>query len=119
MSNNKEQTTNAPETETPVVKVPVVKDAKNGITRPTAGTKTGRIWEIADAASQELKAPAGRKAVIAVAVAEEINPSTAATQYGRWRKYNGLVGTGTEPKAEGGTGTEPKAEGGESAPVVE
>ena len=74
-------------------KVVVVKDTKHDVTRPKSGTKTGRVWEIADAASAQLGKPAGRKAVIDAAVSEEINPSTAATQYGRWRKYNGLVGT--------------------------
>ena len=77
-------------------KVKVVKDAQNGVTRPNAETKTGQVWAIADKQSSKLKAPAGRKAVIDAAVAKGINPSTAATQYGRWRKYNGLEGTGRE-----------------------
>lgn len=84
------------EVEKEVEKEVVVKDTKNGITRPKEGTKTGRVWAISDALSAELKKPVGRKAVIDAATAEEINPSTAATQYGRWRKYNGLVGTGKE-----------------------
>lgn len=77
-------------------KVKVVKDAQNGVTRPSAQTKTGQVWSIADKKSAELKAPAGRKFVIDTAVKAGINPSTAATQYGRWRKYNGLEGTGRE-----------------------
>ncbi len=79
-----------------VEKVKVEKDTQNGITRPSTGTKTGIVWGIADDLSAELKAPAGRKAVLDAATAKEINPSTAATQYGRWRKYNGLTGTGRE-----------------------
>ena len=78
----------------------VVKDTKNGVTRPGSGTKTGRIWEIADTMSAELQAPAGRKVVLEAAEKEEINSATAATQYGRWRKYNGLEGRGTEAEAE-------------------
>ena len=76
---------------------PVVeKDSQNGITRPKAGTKTGTVWEIADTMSQKLGKPAGRKAVLDAATDVEINPATAATQYGRWRKYNGLAGRGTD-----------------------
>lgn len=72
------------------------KDAKNGVTRPKSGTKTGRVWEIADAQSANRGKPALRKDVIAECVSEQINEATAATQYGRWRKYNGLEGRGTE-----------------------
>lgn len=71
------------------------KDARNGVTRPKAGTKTGRVWEITDGRSRELGKPATRKEVIEIAQKEGINVATAATQYGRWRKYFGL---GAEPK---------------------
>lgn len=81
-------------------KVKVAKDSQHGVTRPKADSKTGMVWAIADAMSAKLKAPAGRGAVIEAATAKEINPSTAATQYGRWRKYNGLVGTGREGEAK-------------------
>jgi len=67
------------------------KDEKNGVTRPRAGTSTGKVWEIADAISQETKSPADRKSVVAKCTEAGINPSTAATQYGKWRKYHGLV----------------------------
>ncbi len=66
------------------------KDTKNDVTRPKAGTATGRVWEISDEQSKKAGEPAKRKDVIAAFVAEGGNPSTAATQYGRWRKYNGL-----------------------------
>lgn len=83
-------------------KAVVERDKKNGITRPKAGTKTGTVWEIADAQSKTLKAPAPRAAVLEAAIAAKINPATAATQYGLWRKYNGLEGKGTaaDKKAE-------------------
>lgn len=71
-------------------KAPVVKDTVNGVTRPKAGTATGRVWEIADALSKKTKKPIERKAVLEATAGEGINPATAATQYGRWRKYNGL-----------------------------
>lgn len=73
-----------------------VKDIKNGITRPKAGTKTGRVWELADAQSANLGKPAPRKGVIEECLTEGLNVATAATQYGRWRKYHGLEGRGTE-----------------------
>ena len=74
----------------------VERDVQNGVTRPKAGTKTGIVWEIADALSAKAGAPAGRKVVLEAAAEQELNASTAATQYGRWRKYNGLTGTGRE-----------------------
>ncbi|AIM40613.1 hypothetical protein [Vibrio phage VpKK5] len=76
------------------------KDSKNGVTRPKAGTKTGRVWEIADAQSQALGSPAPRAPVLEAATGEGINAATAATQYGRWRKYHGLEGTGKTVEAK-------------------
>lgn len=81
------------------------KVAQNGVTRPRAGTTTGRVWDIADEISAAKGEPADRKSVIEKVVAEEINASTGATQYGKWRKFHGLVGEaapGRGAKAEGG-----------------
>ncbi len=79
----------APKTEKPVVeKAPKIE--ANGVVRPRSGTATGRIWEIADAKSTELGSPVARKDVLAAAEAEKINAATAATQYGKWRKFHGL-----------------------------
>jgi hypothetical protein len=64
----------------------------NGISRPAASTKTGTVWEIADAVSAEKGLPADRKTVMERAVAAGINQATVATQYGRWRKFHGLKG---------------------------
>jgi hypothetical protein len=89
-------TKKAAETTAPAEKAPVVKDEQHGVTRPKAGTKTGRIWEISDYLSQQEGKPVARKKVLEAAMAEDINAATAATQYGRWRKYHGL---GAEPKA--------------------
>lgn len=68
------------------------RDTENGVTRPKAGTKTGRVWEIADEKASASGGRARRKDVLAQCEAEELNAATAATQYGRWRKYNGLEG---------------------------
>jgi hypothetical protein len=72
-------------------KAEVVRDAMNGITRPAAGTKTGRVWDIADELSNSAGQPVARKLVMDKATAEGINEATIATQYSRWRGYNGLV----------------------------
>jgi hypothetical protein len=63
---------------------------QNGVSRPNAGTKTARVWEIADSLSKSTGKPAARKDVLEAAEKEKINASTAATQYGQWRRFNGL-----------------------------
>jgi len=50
--------------------------------RPRPGSKTARVWELAD----EL---GNRAAVIAACEKEGVNPSTAATQYARWKHSTG------------------------------
>jgi len=71
------------------VEAPPKQPAQNGVTRPKAGTKTGRVWEIADELSTS-DGPAARKDVMAASEAEGLNTATIATQYGRWRKFHGL-----------------------------
>jgi 5-methylcytosine-specific restriction protein B len=58
--------------------------------RPGENTITGRVWHIADELSTN-DTPATRQAVIDKALAEGINSHTAHTQYGHWRKANGLT----------------------------
>lgn len=72
---------------------------QNGVSRPNVGTGTGKVWEIADTLSQSTGKPATRKDVLDKAVSENINVSTAATQYGQWRKFNGLGKEESAPKA--------------------
>lgn len=62
----------------------------NGVVRPKDGTSTGRVWAIADQISASKGAPAPRKEVMDQCASESINVSTAATQYGKWRKFHGL-----------------------------
>lgn len=69
----------------------VAKVIQNGIPRPTVGTTSGMVWQIAENISESLNAPAPRKDVIAVTTEKGINEATAATQYGRWRKFHGLT----------------------------
>ena len=70
---------------------------RNGMRRPKPGTKTGRIWEIADNISGEIKAPASRAAVLEVAKEEGANLSMAVSQYSYWRKFNGVTGRVVAP----------------------
>lgn len=76
----------------------------NGVVRPAPDTKTGKVWSIADEMTKEQGTPAKRKDVLNECDAHGIAASTAATQYGRWRKFNGLEGRGdaeeTTAKAE-------------------
>ena len=91
------------------VKTPKVKPAKiekpakdeiNGIVRPSLKTITGRIWNLSDTISRKFSRPALRREVLEACKDEAINPATVATQYGRWRKYNGLTGRGEEVTSE-------------------
>ncbi|WP_217468729.1 hypothetical protein, partial [Staphylococcus aureus] len=66
------------------------KDEQNGVSRPSSGA-TRRVWEIADEISGKTGEPATRAAVTEVAEKEGLVLGTIHTQYGRWRKYNGLV----------------------------
>lgn len=68
----------------------VERPKQNDVTRPGPGTATGRVWEIADELSADIGEPAVRGDVLKVAESEGLNPATAATQYGRWRKFHGL-----------------------------
>lgn len=85
-------TKQATDSKVEVEKAVIVKDTKNDVTRPGAETSTGRVWAICDLIYSEATPdnPITRSRVIKTAEAEDINVSTAATQYGRWRKYMGL-----------------------------
>lgn len=72
---------------------------QNGVTQPSAGTSSAAIWGFADAQSAAAGAPAKRGEVLAACKAAGINEATAATQFGRWCKFNGVAATPREPKA--------------------
>lgn len=124
-------TTAAPAAAAPAAEAPaaVVKVAQNGVTRPKDGTTTGRVWAISDEISKKKGEPADRKTVIEQVVAEGINASTGATQYGKWRKFHGLVGeqapgraakpAETAPATEGAAPTPPAAPAAAPTPVEE
>jgi hypothetical protein len=89
----KEKATKAPkEPKAPkVVKEKTPNIEANGVVRPAAGTTTAKIWEIADSLSAASGAPAKRSDVLASAATQGINLATAATQFGKWSKFNGLT----------------------------
>jgi hypothetical protein len=78
-------------------------EERNGVRRPLDATGiVGRVWAIAEAISEAMKAPAPRAAVSEQAQAEGLNVSTINTQYAKWRAFHGLTGTivaAKEPKA--------------------
>ena len=53
--------------------------------RPRLGTRTGRVWEVADEITQETGRRASRREVVERIVTESGNPSTANTQYQHWK----------------------------------
>lgn len=89
-----------------VAKEKVEKIQQNGVTRPKAGTATATVWEIAERLSNEAGAVAKRADVMKACEEAGINAATTATQYGKWRKFHGIV---AEPKAA--KAAEPATEG--------
>lgn len=82
-----------------VVKPVVPKDTKNNVTRPKEGSTTRKIWDLADKAKAANGHNNNRGEVLAAAEKLKINEATAATQFGKWRVYNGITGRVAKPKA--------------------
>ena len=59
---------------------------------PGPGTRTRRVWEIADAVTEETGIRAERRDVVRRFVAENGNPNTANTQYQHWKRANDARG---------------------------
>lgn len=57
------------------------------LSRPKAGTATGRVWEVADRLCVTMSGKQLRQAVIDECGQHGINPSTAQVQFGKWRKF--------------------------------
>ncbi|HEU0221190.1 MAG TPA: hypothetical protein VFR34_03120 [Paracoccaceae bacterium] len=74
--------------------------------RPGRGTRTGRVWEIADEISERTGIRASRREVVERFVAEGGNPRTAHTQYQYWKKANEAQG-GPTMRQSGTTDPEP------------
>ena len=56
--------------------------------RPGPGTKTRRVWEIADEITQYAGRPATRGEVLARYTSESGNGNTASTQYQHWKNWH-------------------------------
>lgn len=84
----------------------VEREVQNDVTRPAAGTKTGRVWEIFDKLSGDQ--PAARSAVMEVATKEGIPEATVATQYQRLRTFYGI--TERSSRAAAAPAAKPKKE---------
>ena len=62
-----------------------MKDQPVVCSRPRAGTRTGRVWEVADEITRETGRRASRREVVDRIAAEEGNRATASTQYQHWK----------------------------------
>lgn len=99
------------------------RDEKNGIVAPGADTACGAVWAICGKLAQ--KGDVVRSQVLELGQAQKINPATIATQYARWRAYNGITGRIVAPKApkppkapKGKTAAKAPAKSGKSKPAA-
>jgi bifunctional DNA-binding transcriptional regulator/antitoxin component of YhaV-PrlF toxin-antitoxin module len=56
------------------------------VRRPAHGSKTGRVWAVADEITRRAGRPATRTEVITQILAEGGNAGTASTQYNAWKR---------------------------------
>ena len=67
--------------------------------RPRAGTRTGRVWEVADEITRDSGRRASRREVVERIAAEDGNPATANTQYQHWKtSYEASAGHPPAPQ---------------------
>ncbi len=63
----------------------IMDEQKRRDRRPDAGSRTGRVWDVADEITREQGRKATRREVMDRIVAEGGNENTASTQYQRWK----------------------------------
>lgn len=70
----------------------VERQRQNGFTRPLEGTKTGLVWDVADAISKEKGRPALRDEVMSKykELVPDASNGTISTQYSRWSGFHGV-----------------------------
>ncbi len=76
------------------VKEKIERLRQNGQTRPQPGSKTGLVWDIADAISEKLKRPALRNEVfdeMDKRTKQDFSTAMAGTQYSRWCAFYGVT----------------------------
>lgn len=54
--------------------------------RPKAGSTTAKVWDIADQMAEQAGGMPDRNDVIKACTDQGINPATASTQYGKWKR---------------------------------
>ena len=97
------------------------REKQNGVTRPSVGTATGNVWQIADSISAANNRPALRAEVTAAGAAAGINPATVTTQFGQWRRFYGIkkevtvAVAGVVPTADAATAKPAKGKKGKAA----
>lgn len=84
----------APKSKKPAAKKatgrPAATEHQNGIPRPGADTLCAKVWEVLDKLHAKGE-PATPVPVFEALKGEKIADATVRTQYGRWRKFNGLT----------------------------
>jgi hypothetical protein len=76
---------------------------------PKTGKTTGKIWELCTKLSNSLGRPVTRQEIIVATLKEKINPGTTSTQFGYWRKFNGIQGRAKAVKPVKAAPKAPKA----------
>lgn len=72
----------------------VERERQNGQTRPVVGSKTGLVWDIADAISQKMRRPALRNEVfdeLDRVTKQQFSAAMAGTQYSRWCAFHNVT----------------------------
>lgn len=111
-----EETQNAPaETAAPKVERPKLEE-RHGVKQPAAGTKTRRVWDVADEISRANGRPALRDEVMKRLVeGEGFSQGTVATQYGKWCTFYQVTKEQREAVREANKPAKPA----EAAPATE
>jgi len=73
---------------------------QNGIRHPKPETVCGKVWNIADTLSKAFKQPTPIKELLEAARKEGMNEGNVKAEYARWRKFHGVTGRISLPKAE-------------------
>lgn len=73
---------------------------QNGIRRPKPDTLCGKAWGLADSLSEKFGQPTPIKELLEAAKAEGLNEGNVKAEYARWRKFHGVTGRVSLPKAE-------------------
>lgn len=87
---------------------------QNGVTMPSPGTQTRRIWDVSDDLTKKTGSTAERGKVMEICLAEGLVKATIATQYGRWCKFHGITKV---TKKEEKAATAPEAPAAPAAPA--